>query len=211
VLAYQRSDWTAATQLFGRVAARTPRAVDAWANLGTAAWASSDTAHAVVAWQRALRLDPLDGEVRDRIALLQPASVTAPGYVPPVPVDAAAALALALWIGAWLLLALPAKRRPARVRTLSSIALAVAVAALAVTVELNERISMRGLGAIRASRDLLEAPDATAPAAASASAGEIGALAGREGAWVRIALDDARTGWLPAAAVVPLDETPGAD
>ncbi|HEY2026390.1 MAG TPA: BatD family protein, partial [Gemmatimonadaceae bacterium] len=51
VLAYQRSDWTAATQLFGRVAARTPRAVDAWANLGTAAWAASDTAHAVVAWQ----------------------------------------------------------------------------------------------------------------------------------------------------------------
>ena len=211
VLAYDRSDWSAAQHLFGRVAARTPRAVDAWANLGTAAWAANDTAHAMLGWQRALRLDPLDTELRDRIALVQSPSVSAPGYVPPVPVDAAAAAALALWVGAWLLLALPANRRPARARALFAAATAVAIASLAVTAELNDRSGMRGLVALRGSRELLDAPDPTASAAATASAGEIGALGAREGAWVRISLDDARAGWLPAAAVVPLDEPPGAD
>ena len=53
------------------VAATTePRAPDAWANLGTASWAAADTARSVAAWQRALRLEPLASDVRDRVELV---------------------------------------------------------------------------------------------------------------------------------------------
>lgn len=211
VLAYQHADWTTAERLFFRVAARTPRAVDAWANVGTSAWAAGDTARAMLGWQRALRLDPLDAELRARIATVQSPSANAPGYVPPAPVDAAAAVALTFWLGAWLPLALPARRRPADARAFAGAAVVVAIVALVATVELNDRSSVRGLGAVRVSRALLESPLPGAAPAAAVGAGEVGALGAREGAWVRITIDDARAGWLPAAAILPLDERSAAD
>ena len=54
------------------------------------------------------------------------------------------------------------------------------------------------------SRLLLEAPGSQA-ATASGTVGETGTLGAREGAWVRIALDGARVGWVPVASVLPLD------
>jgi hypothetical protein len=59
---------TAATEFF-RAAVRAPNARAAWIDAGTASWMAADTARAVVAWQRALRLDPTDDEVRDRLVL----------------------------------------------------------------------------------------------------------------------------------------------
>jgi hypothetical protein len=38
-----------------------------------------------------------------------------------------------------------------------------------------------------------------------ASAGEVGAFGAREGAWVRVVLDSEHAGWVPVAAVIPLD------
>ena len=52
---------------------RTSRArADAWANIGTAAYSAGDTARALVGWQRALRLEPLAADVRDRLDLISP-------------------------------------------------------------------------------------------------------------------------------------------
>ena len=206
VSSYQRGDYVTAQRLFSRVGARAPRAADGWANLGTAAWARGDTAHASLGWQRALRLDPLDAESRERLAVVQPLSVGSPAYVPPVPVNAAALAALALWIGAWLALAIPASRRPPLMRATAGGAIALAVVTLGTSLELESRSGVRALGVVRDARSLLDTPSGSAPPVAAVSAGEMGALGAREGAWVRITLDGTRAGWLPAAALLRLDD-----
>ncbi|HET7188780.1 MAG TPA: BatD family protein [Gemmatimonadaceae bacterium] len=205
VQAYERGQYATAQRLFARTAARAPRAPDAWANLGTAAWARGDTAHAVVGWQRALRLDPLDDETREHLALVQPPVIGAPGYVAPVPVNALALAALLLWTAAWLALAFQAVRRTPHVRPIAGGALAVALVALAAALELQDRGGVRGLGVLRGARELLESPSPDGAVAVAAAAGEVGTLGVREGAWVRLSLGGGRAGWVPAAAVLPLD------
>jgi tetratricopeptide (TPR) repeat protein len=205
VHAYERGEFAAAQRLFARASARAPRAVDAWANLGAAAWTRGDTAHAALGWQRALRLDPLDSEVRERLANVQPPLIGSAAYVAPVPVDAMALAALVLWVSGWLGLALPAAWRPPQTRAVAGGALVLAVIALGGALELRDRAEVRGLGVLRSGRELLDAPTAAAPPAATGAAGEVGALGAREGAWVRITLDGSRAGWLPVAAILPLD------
>ena len=210
VRAYERGELATSQRLFARAAARAPRAADAWANLGVAAWARGDTAHAMLGWQRALRLDPLDAESRDRLAAVQPPLIGAPAYVPPIPVNALATAALALWVAAWLALAAQAVGRMPGVRPLAGGTLAIAIVALAAALELHDRSSERGLGVVRHTRDLLDAPSSEGMSAAGANAGEVGALGVREGTWVRLVLDGARAGWIPVAGVLPLD-APGVD
>jgi len=205
VHAYERAEFGAAQRLFARASARAPRAVDSWANLGAAAWARGDTAHAVLGWQHALRLDPLDVETRERLDGVQPPLIGAPSYVAPLPVDALALAALLLWSAAWLSLAVQAMRRTPHLRPVAGGALAVAIVALAAALELQDRADVRGLGVVRGSRDLLDEPASSGAPVAAATAGDVGTLGAREGAWVRLSLGGGRAGWLPVAAVLPLD------
>jgi hypothetical protein len=207
VEAYDHSAFTTSQRLFARVVARAPRATDAWANLGTAAWSRGDSAAAVRGWQRALRLDPLDGDARDRLDAVQPPLLRAPGYVPPLPADAVALAALACWLGAWATLIVSPARRPRNARAISGGALALGVVLLLGALEVEDRLNPSGLAVLRTSRLLLEAPGSQT-AAASGNVGETGRIGAREGSWVRIALDGARAGWVPAASVLPMDGIP---
>jgi hypothetical protein len=112
---------------------------------------------------------------------------------------------VALWTGAWLALAIQGARRTRHLRPLAGGALVFAVVSLAAALELQDRASVRGLGVLRGARHLLDAPSPDAAPVAAATAGEVGSLGVREGAWVRLALDGARAGWVPAASVLPLD------
>jgi hypothetical protein len=210
VVAYRAGNAAAAERQFARVAARAPLAEDAWLNMGTAAWAAGDTARAASRRRRALRLDPLDPDARDRLAMLPPSiAIDARGYVPPMPVGLAAGVALLLWVTAWLALALPPARRAAWVRPVAGGAIVVAVACLAAALELRERLDVQGLGVLRTALTLQEAPGASAGGGAAgipAAVGEVGLLGAREGAWVRIALDPSRSGWVPTAAVLSLED-----
>ncbi|HYD51565.1 MAG TPA: BatD family protein, partial [Gemmatimonadaceae bacterium] len=100
--AYAAARFGEAQRQFATIANRVPDAPDAWANLGTAAWAAGDTAIAVVGWQRALRLEPLADDVRERLDLLGGSELSSLGFVPPLSVDLLALLAGALWCAAWL-------------------------------------------------------------------------------------------------------------
>ena len=208
VEAYDHAAFTTSQRLFARVAGRAPRAVDAWANLGTAAWSRGDSASAVRGWQRALRLDPLDAEARERLEAVAPPLLRAPGYVAPLPADLLALAALACWVAAWLLLAVPPVRRPGNGRALAGGALSVAVVLILATLEIGNRLEPRGLAVLRVSRPLVEAPGSSV-AVASGTTGETGMIGAREGAWVRIALDRQRSGWVPVASVLALDAPPG--
>ncbi len=207
VQAYDNASFATAERLFARAAAVAPGAVDAWANLGAAEWARGDSAAAVRSWQRALRLDPLDTDTRDRLERVDPPLLRTPGYVPPIPPDALAFAALVLWYLAWTLLALSPRWRPTRSRAMAGATMTVAVVLLLAELELRDRLDVRGLAVLRDTRMLLEAPSA-AKAAASGVVGETGSIGPREGAWVRISLDNARAGWVPVASVLFLDASP---
>ncbi|MEO7455807.1 MAG: hypothetical protein ABIY52_06050, partial [Gemmatimonadaceae bacterium] len=159
---------------------------------------------------RALRLDPLDDEARERLDQVQPPLVRAPGYVPPLPVNALALAALACWLAAWLVLVVPPARRPANARSIAGGSIALAVVLLAAALEMRDRLDPGGLAVLRTSGLLLEAPGSQG-ATASASVGETGRLGAREGEWVRIALDNDRAGWIPVASVLLLDAPPTSD
>lgn len=205
VQAYERGDYAAANRAFFRAAARVPRAADAWANAGTAAWARGDTAHAVLGWQRALRLDPYDEESRERLDLLREPPIGTPAYVAPLSAGTGALAGLVLWCAAWLALAIQAERRTPYVRAVAGGTLVIALVLLVGAVELEDRAAVRGLGVMRHARPLLLAPSADRPAATDAATGEVGTLGAREGSWVWIVLDGARAGWVPAGAVLALD------
>ncbi len=204
VAAYDHAAFTTSQRLFARVAARAPRAVDAWANLGAAAWSRGDSAAAARAWQRAMRLEPLDVESRERLGAFVAPIIRANGYVPPVPVSAVAIAALVCWLAAWTLLALPLRMRPARARAIAGGAVTLAVVFLLGALELTDRLESAGLGVLRETRPLADAPGSSA-ALATGNVGETGTLGSREGAWVRIEIDPGRSGWVPASSVLLLD------
>ncbi len=204
--AYHRNDFAGAERIFARVSSRAPRAGNAWANLAAAAWSRGDTAVAAAGWQRALRIDPLDAESRARYAEVQATSLGDAAYVPPGPADAIAIAALAIWISAWLLLALPVPQRPQAVRSIGSGGVVLSLVLFGATFELARQSRTTGLAALRTSRSLLAEPAPDAEASAASAAGEVGALGPREGAWVRITVNAERAGWVPVAAVLPLDQ-----
>jgi hypothetical protein len=211
VRAYEQNQPIVAERLFARTATRVPRATDAWANFGTAAWTANDSARAAYGWQRALRLDPLDAESRERLSAVAPIAIDATGYVPPLPVNLLAGGALALWALAWLALALPPARRPAAVRGLGGGAIVVAVVALLTALELEQRLEPRGLAVLRGPLTLLEDPSPAGAPSGSGVVGEVGRVGPREGEWVRITLDGARAGWVPVGGIIPLDRASPTD
>jgi hypothetical protein len=207
VRAYQAGDFALAQRRFARVASLAPRAADGWANLGASAWARNDSAHAAAAWQRALRLEPLDVETRDRLDEVHPiGTVGEQGYVPPAPVDALAYAALALWLAAWLAMAIPPARRPDMIRPLAGGAIVVAIVALGSALELRDRLEPRGLAVLGRPVTLFESPLPNASASGTASIGEVGRVGARAGAWVRVSLDGERAGWIATSALLPLDD-----
>jgi hypothetical protein len=73
--------------------------------------------------------------------------------------------------------------------------------------EVQDRLDPSGLGVLRTSRVLLDAPGSQ-NAVASGTIGETGRLGAREGPWVRIALDGARVGWVPVSSILQMDGIP---
>ena len=206
VLAYQRHEFLASRQAFISAVIADPKAPDAWANLGTASWAVSDTARSVAAWQRALRIEPLAADVRERVELVHALPWTAAGYVLPLSASWLFDVAAVLWCIAWVGRAVRASRQRrigARdLAALAAIALVIAVGALA----LSERLSGRHLAVMRHTASLSADPELGGERGATAIVGEVLRVAGRQGAWSRVVLDDGRDGWLETSALLSLDD-----
>src|SRR5260221_5013086 len=207
VRAYDDRGFATSQHLFGRVVSRAPRSEDAWANLGAAAGARGDSAAAGRAWQRALRLDPLDDETRDRLSSVQSSAIRSPGYVAPVPVNALAAAALVVWLAAWAIFTLQSESGVQRRRALSGGGMTLGVLLVLASLEARERLDVRGLAVLRDSRRLVDAPGSVT-STGSASAGETGGGCAREGPGGRIVFDGTRGGGGPGASVLPLGRPP---
>jgi len=203
--AYAGGDFRLAERHFFDVARRNADHSNAWANLGTAAWMASDTARAVQGWQRALRLRPMDREMRDRLATVRAVQDRGAARVPPVPVHVPAALLALVWcLGWWRLTRRAWRAQPIRAR---AAALLAAGALLAVGGFSMDRIQ-RGRDAAVASRSepLRALPVLGAEMGPAPLAGEVAEVLARQGAWAQVRFDGGRQGWMAAEFLLPLGD-----
>ena len=202
---YAAGDFVGAMQEYREIVQAQPRAADAWANLGTAAWYAEDSATAAIGWQRALRLEPLAGDVRGRLEATPGFRAGLLGDVPPVPVDGAAALGALLWIGGWGALAWAAwRRRPAwRLGALSALGIGALVGVL--TLAVAEVQGGRGRVVVVEPDRLRSAPALGAEAGAETMRAESARELSAQGVWSRLRFPDGRTGWMETRRLASLD------
>lgn len=199
--AYAGRDFARARDAFLEAARRAPRDPAAWANLGTSAFHAGDTASAVLGWQRALRLDPLAGDLRPRLARLRAPQERGEARVWPVPPLPVAALAVLLWWAAWLRLAWRARTGPVGARWLL---LAPTVLLLGFAAWQEARLRADDLVVIATATPLRALPALGSEQGSVPLVGEVVRVRERRGVWLRIALDEGRSGWYAAERTYPL-------
>jgi BatD DUF11 like domain len=212
VTAYRTHHYAVAAAAFRSAAHSEPWAADAWANLGTAAWAAADTASAVVGWQRALRLEPGAFDARDRLDLVQSSTFGTNGFVPPVSSTAVLWTALVLWWIAWVLsvpLAFARLTHPATLRRWAYAAGTVSVFLLLTALDLDQRLAARGLGVVRSTARLRSDPALGGEASGTAVIGEVARITRRQGAWTHVSLDGDREGWIESSNFASLERGVG--
>lgn len=200
--AYLGKDFVRARDAFLRAAQAAPRDPNAWANLGTAGWAARDTAAAVLGWQRALRLDPTDDRIRQRLARVRAPQLRGAARVWPVAPIPVAAVSLALWLMGWLWAWQRARR--GRRAGITSLLLVPASLLAMVAWRLEFELAARDLIVISVPTSLRALPALGADPGAMPIAGEVGRILERRGVWYRIELDGGRDGWYPAERTWPL-------
>lgn len=200
--AYADEEPALAADAFFNAARAEPGSRAVWTNAGIASWAANDTARAVVAWQRALRLDPLDRTLRDHLAHIGADAGSGNGAVWPIPRRAPAWLALTLWLVAWMQLM---RGR----RSHWAIASAITGALLAALAFVHgRRLNDPTLAVIAQTTALRMLPALGADAGAAPLTGEIVHVRDRAGVWVYVEATAGREGWIDAARVLNLDGTP---
>lgn len=194
--AYAGADYARARDAFLRAANAAPRDASAWANLGDAAWHASDTATAVLGWQRSLRLDPLEDGLRARLARVRAPQLRGPAKVWALPVLPLALAAFVLWCAGW---AWATRRRWARRGTRRAALLlvpALAVAGLAGYAEWQARAA--DLVVVSSVTSLRSLPALGSEPGPVPLVGEVVRVRERRGVWLRVELDAGRSGWYPA-------------
>ena len=201
---YRERRFVDAVRSFGELTEAAPDAPDGWANFGTAAWASGDTAAAVVGWQRALRLEPIAVDVRARLALVQSTSVRSFAWVPPVSMTMMAVAIAVLWLGAWLLALVRAAGQPRVGRNAVGAMALAALLLIAGGVLLDERLAARRLSVVGETTMLRSLPALGGDAVLNVRPGEVVRTLSRRGEWVLVQLDRGREGWIEAPMLISI-------
>lgn len=200
--AYAGGDFARARDAFRRATALAPRDASAWANLGTAAWAARDTATAVQAWQRSLRLVPTARDVRERLARVPAPQHRGAARVLPVSPIPLLALGLLIWFGGWWWAFSQARRR-LRTRW-PLLAILPAMLLISAGAWVDSTLAARNLVVLADPTPLRSLPALGADAGAMPITGEIARVVERRGVWLRLELDGDREGWYPAERVLRL-------
>ncbi|HEY5492762.1 MAG TPA: hypothetical protein VIK25_16325 [Gemmatimonadaceae bacterium] len=204
-VAFDGGTYAPAARHFLDAAGLEPRLPDVWANAGTAAWMAADTARAVQGWQRALRLAPLDADLRSRLARARAVQDRGLARVPPVPVQLAPLLLVLAWGAGWGLLARRAwRRRPVALRAAW---LTVGCAVLLLGAAWLDDIQRgTGLAIVVRPEPLRTLPVLGADLGPAPLTGEVARILGRQGAWAHVRLDGAREGWIATELLLPLGD-----
>jgi tetratricopeptide (TPR) repeat protein len=201
--AYSGGDYIRAARHFADAAREAPRSTSAWANLGTASLMAHDTAMAVVGWQRALRLDPTNTELRLNLARLRVPQEGRYARVFPIPGAAAIGVALLIWLVGWVLTIRQGWRRHPAWR-LGAVTAVLGSAALFVAWKIETQLEGKDLVVVTNSAPLRALPSLTAESRSTPVPGEVASVVERQGVWVHLRLDGARDGWMPLERVTPL-------
>ncbi len=203
VTAYDGGDFRLAARRFADAAREAPRSIASWENFGTASWAASDSANAVVGWQRALRLSPTHGALRARLAATRAPQDTGPARVPAVPANLPAFATLLVWLAGW---ALVARRRIAGRQTGPIIALTLLLGAglMTATTRVERALLGRDLAIIIEPVALRTLPALGAEAGPVPLGGETAHVDARAGVWSHVVVDESRAGWIPTEHLAPL-------
>jgi hypothetical protein len=204
--AYNARRFASAAQRFATAAAACPRDVALLVNWGSAAWGAGDTVSAVIAWQRAARLDPLAADVQERLALLPAGARGGLADVPMVPVTLLAVIGVVAWFTAWLLFFLSWRRAEGNGwLTAAGAALLVLAFAAGGTAWWGHRaLDASGLAVVRRPETLRAAPGFEAATAGGVSTGDVVRMLTVQEGWFRVMLTDDRQGWVPASRLAPL-------
>jgi len=214
--AYARHAFAEASGLFAglvRGAPRDPSLLEDW---GTAAWAAGDTVHAVIAWQRAARLEPLDAELQERLSLLPSGARGGLADVPLVSVPLLALFSVASWLFGWGLLAMHLRRSIDAHVSSSRWKKHVGVGMLLVAAAASgagwwgySTLDASDLAVIVRPETLHVAPGADADAMGGVATGDIVRTFELREGWRRVRHADGREGWLPQNRLVALlDDAP---
>lgn len=213
-------DAAGAIALYQHLETRGVVAADLAYNLGVALAQADRSLDAVVAWERALRLEPGHADARANLAATRSAlpARAAPGEEPvvslldalepvvaPLPRDAVA-LALLLAMSAasalWVLrrLGLLMSRGP----LLAAWALTAAAVGAGAVVGVQQAVARDPRAVVRAAGPLKQGADQRFPDGAKVSAGERVRPLRTEGGWVEVQATDGVVGWLSAADLVTI-------
>lgn len=216
--AYEGRRFSRAAEQWARASAARPRDTDLLVNWGTAAWAAGDTVSAVLAWQRAARIDPMAADVQERLLLLPTTAHSGLADVPMVPVNLLVLVATGLWMVGWIWLWVVLRRRrtvpkgtgaqrpphlPSRAPAFAI--LIVAAAGMSYAHVQADALRADGLAVVQRPDMLRSAPLANARPAGGVGTGDVVRMEMRRGEWVQVRHADGRTGWLPQARVVRFD------
>ena len=218
--AYSQRAYLEATERFGIAARQFPSDADVLTNWGTAAWAANDTVTAVIAWQRAARLEPMAHDVTRRLGVLPSGARGGIADVPMVPVQWLLRSALVCWVGGWLMLSWVISRSRARMATSSdsppdvrpipwlrraSLALVVGGAITGASAWWGIRmLDAERLYVVSRPETLRIAPGSDADAMGGVSTGDVVEVVESRPLWRRIQHADGRRGWLPGARLVAI-------
>jgi tetratricopeptide (TPR) repeat protein len=201
---YEAHRYARAERFFGDATRDNPTSADAWANLGTAAWAARDTAAAAIGWQRALRLDPMARDIRARLDLTPGIGGTGIPEVPPVSEALAAGVGVACWVSAWLLLAVGIRRGRPSWRAAAYGLGAVAIASAVAGVRVREARDARRLGVVVEATRLRSLPALGGEAGAPVLTGEVARTVREQGVWSLVRTRDDREGWIETERLEPI-------
>ena len=203
VRAYEQGHYAVAALTFAAVSESEPKAPDAWANLGTSAWAGGDSALAAVGWHRALLLEPLALDLRERIPLTGMTPRELAVLVPPMPPRALILTGALMWIVSWLWSAVRAARGTrATLHVLGGSAFALLLAGAGWA--LDARLQGRDIRIVQRRAAAQVLPALSADTAFFLHTAETARIIERRGEWVRVVSARNEDGWMPSSLLVPL-------
>lgn len=203
--AYAKRAFTEASQRFGALADVYPHDPSILVNWGTAAWALGDTVSAVIAWQRAARMEPFASDVQERMRLLPAGARGGIADVPMVPVTLLGVSAVVLWIVGWGLVVVWFRRAQWGMAAVSMIALALASAGGAWW---GARVlDASALSVVLRPETMRLAPGIDANAMGGVSTGDVVRVVESRETWLHVVHADGRRGWLPVGRVAAMHST----
>lgn len=206
--AYERRAFTEAAQRFGALADLYPNDPNVLVNWGTAAWALSDTVSAVVAWQRAARMEPFAADIQERMRLLPAGARGGIADVPMVPVTLLSVCAVLLWIAGWGLVVVWMRRKQFGTIAVLMVVLGVVSAGGAWW---GERVlDASALSVVLRPETMRLAPGIDANAMGGVSTGDVVRVLESRETWLHVVHADGRRGWLPVGRVTAMRATTSA-